>query len=101
VKRAQTQAYPHGGIDEETIEEMYGQNPAESTSHDGSGTMRQWACSKRSDISKIVSRKLCDKTFDKVAPGAQKLARRSMLGFVSSHVSESPTGAFFPSHQKR
>jgi hypothetical protein len=29
---------------------MYAQNPAESTSHDGSGTMRQWACSKRAQI---------------------------------------------------
>jgi hypothetical protein len=96
VKRAQTQANPHGGIDEETIEEMYAGNPAGSTSHDGSGTMRQWACSKRSDISKNVSRKLCDKTFDKVASGAQKLARSSMLGFDSSHVPESRAGAFFP-----
>jgi hypothetical protein len=73
---------------------MYAQNPAESTSHDGSGTMRQWTCSKRSDTSKNVSRKLCDKTFDKVASGAQKLARSSMLGFDSSHIPESHIGAF-------
>jgi hypothetical protein len=95
VKRAQAQAYPHGGIDEETIEEMYAGNPAESTSHDGSGTMIQWACSKRSDISKNVSRKLCDKTFDKVASEAQKMGRSRMLGFDSSYVPESHAGAFF------
>ncbi|GJN02616.1 hypothetical protein PR202_ga19986 [Eleusine coracana subsp. coracana] len=91
------QAYPHGdeGIDEDTtVGEMHAQNPTESTSYHGSGTMKQWVCSKRSDISKNVSRKVHDNTFNKMTSGAQKLMRSSTIGFDSSQVPESPTGAF-------
>jgi hypothetical protein len=98
VGHAQVQAYPHGGIDEETTaQEMHARNRTKSTSHDGSGTMmRQWVCSKRSDISNNVRRKLRGTAFDKMASGSQKLVRSSMLGFDSSHVPESHTGALFP-----
>ncbi|GJN27303.1 hypothetical protein PR202_gb15316 [Eleusine coracana subsp. coracana] len=92
---SQVQAYPHGGIDEDTtVGEMHPQNPTESTSYNGSGTMRQWVCSKRSDISKNVSRKLRDNTFNKMTSGAEKLMRSSTICFDSSQVPESPTGAF-------
>ncbi|XP_062225897.1 uncharacterized protein LOC133924402 [Phragmites australis] len=92
---SQVQAYSHGGTSEDTSEgEMHMRNPTESTSNRGSGTMRQWVCSKRSDISKNVSRKLGDKTFDKVTSGAQKLATSSMLGFDDSQIPGSPTGVF-------
>ncbi|KAK3144501.1 hypothetical protein QOZ80_4AG0313970 [Eleusine coracana subsp. coracana] len=94
---SQVQAYPHGdeGIDEDTtVGEMHAQNPTESTSYHGSGTMKQWVCSKRSDISKNVSRKVHDNTFNKMTSGAQKLMRSSTIGFDSSQVPESPTGAF-------
>ncbi|XP_062185459.1 uncharacterized protein LOC133889037 [Phragmites australis] len=92
---SQVQAYPRGGISEDTSEgEMHMWNPTESTSNHGSGTMRQWVCSKRSDIAKNASRKLGDKIFDKVTSGTKKLARSSMPSFDDSQIPESPTGAF-------
>ncbi|CAL5016435.1 unnamed protein product [Urochloa decumbens] len=88
---SQVSEYPHDDINEETSEEeRHGQNPSESTSNCGSGTMRQWVCSKRSDIAKNFSRKFSDK----VASGAQKSDRSSMLDFNDSQVTESPAGVF-------
>ncbi|CAN6249017.1 unnamed protein product [Urochloa humidicola] len=88
---SQVPAYPHDDINEETSEEdRHWQNPSESTSNCGSGTMRQWVCSKRSDIAKNFSRKFSDK----VASGAQKSDRSSMLDFNDSQVTESPAGVF-------
>ncbi|PAN38639.1 hypothetical protein PAHAL_7G186300 [Panicum hallii] len=89
--KSQVPAYPHDDINEETSEEeRHVRNPSESTSNCGSGTMRQWACSKRSDIAKNYTRKFSDK----VTSGAQKSDRSSMLGFNDSQNTESPAGVF-------
>ncbi|TVU15636.1 hypothetical protein EJB05_39168 [Eragrostis curvula] len=88
---SQVQAYPHVDIDEDIFEgQMHTRNPTESISNHGSGTMRQWVCSKRSDIGRNVCRKLRDKRFEKVASGSQKSASSSMLGFDCSPVAASP-----------
>ncbi|ONM16778.1 hapless 8 [Zea mays] len=92
---SQVQADPHDDINEETSEEERNAwNPSESTSNCGSRTMQQWVCSKRSDINKKLSKNHSGKTFDKVAPGAQKSDRSSMFGFNDSQVPESPVGVF-------
>ncbi|TKW04911.1 hypothetical protein SEVIR_7G141600v4 [Setaria viridis] len=88
---SQVPAYSHDDINEETSEEeRHSRNPSGSTSNCGSVTMRRWACSKRSDITKNFSRKFSDK----VASGAQKSDRSSMLGFNDSQITESPAGVF-------
>ncbi|KAF8715045.1 hypothetical protein HU200_027592 [Digitaria exilis] len=87
---SQVPEYSHDDINEETSdEEQHAQNPSDSTSN-GSGTMRQWVCSKRSDIGKNFSRKFSDK----VTSRAQKSDRSSMIGFNDSQIPESPGGVF-------
>ncbi|KAG2572765.1 hypothetical protein PVAP13_7KG201600 [Panicum virgatum] len=81
--KSQVPAYPHDDINEETSEEeRHVRNPSESTSNCDSGTMRQWARSKRSDSAKNSTRKFSDK----VTSGAQK--------FSHSQITESPAGVF-------
>ncbi|KAL6845814.1 hypothetical protein ACP4OV_024389 [Aristida adscensionis] len=91
--KSEVQAQLDGDVNEyASEEEIHTRNSTESTSYGGSRTIRQWVCSKRSDLTKDSSKNLADKTLGKnMASGAQKSVRRTMGGFDDSELPENPT----------
>jgi hypothetical protein len=86
-----------GDIHDDTSEEepsMHKQKSTESTSCGGSETIRRWACSKRSDITKSVSTKLNSKAPESMKPVTKKLAKSCLLGLDDPRTTKSYTEAF-------